>query len=160
MEYDAAYKKKRDILIFIHSKASQSDSEKFLKFIQKITNFTYGRFRKTFKNPEQLQYHLFTSLVFNIFNLDRHLNQIERKSLESLVEDIVRYKNYLENQLKYVDFRGIPRVHRFITLEQSKLFVEPKLSTMPKNSEISNFHFNVPQSNEQQSIFETNMITI
>ena len=70
MEYDAAYKKKRPILIFIHSKASQSDSEKFLKFIQKITNFTYGRFRKTFKNPEELQYHLFASLVFNIFNLD------------------------------------------------------------------------------------------
>jgi len=159
MEYDAAYKKERPLLIFIHSNESKRKDE-LKQFLEKVTNFTYGRFRKAYKNIEDLKYQLVISLVFNIFNLERNLTTIEQRNLESLVEEVFRYKSYLKSQLGYVDFRGIPRVSSFISLEQSKLFVEPHIYHTSKTSNVNDITLDTSQSNEIQSISEVNKMNM
>lgn len=123
IEFEKARELEIPTLIFVRK---DGDREPELeKFLNRISDFKKGIFRKTFDGIDDLKYWVLASLVFHL--LKKTSIPQERDKLEKLVMDESVYRHFAEKACEYVDLKGIYQLRRVVQLKLADIYVPLKL---------------------------------
>lgn len=124
LEFEKARELKIPTFVFIQKDPAERDSE-LASFLDQISSFKRGVFRKTFGSIDELKYWVLASIVFHLSN---RTDDVEQKvKFEKLVPFESLFRHYVEKMCEYVDLKGIYQLRRIVQLKLENMYVPLKL---------------------------------
>lgn len=123
LEFEKARELNKPTLVFIQRNVDRDPELK--QFVDTISDFKKGIFRKTFDSIDGLKYLVLASFVFHLVKMTSKAE--EREKLEKLVMDESLYRRYVEKTCEYIDFKGIYQLRRVVQLKLDDIYVPLKL---------------------------------
>lgn len=120
LEFEKARELKIPTLIFIQKGAVGRDSE-LERFLEQISNFKRGIFRRTFDTIDELKYWVLASLVYYLSNRTDDAEQ--RAKFEKLAPSESLFRRYVSKVCEFVDLKGIYQLRRVVQLRLEDIYV-------------------------------------